>query len=107
MAEVNMTVAAINRTTGANYTDGKATCASGSNYHVANNGNVRLTMAAATTATVTIVTPNAVDANAIAELAITLGDTKIKTFGPFPTNVYGTDMVFSVSANTDVIAVRG
>lgn len=107
MAEINMTVYAASRTSAVNYTDNKLTCASGNNYHVANDGNTRLIMAAASSSVLTVVTPNTVDANAIAELAITLGDTKIKLYGPWPTAIYGTDMVFSVSANTDVIAVRG
>lgn len=107
MAEVNLTVQAISRTTGADHTTNKTTCASGSNYHVANDGNTRLIMAAASTSVVTIVTPNTVDANAIAELAITLGNTNVKIFGPFPISVYGSDLVLSVSANTDVTAIRG
>jgi hypothetical protein len=107
MAEVNLTVQALNRTTGADHTTNKTTCASGSNYHVANDGNTRLVMAAASASTVTIVTPNAVDANAIADLAITLADTKVKVFGPFPISIYGSDLVLSVSANTDVTAIRG
>lgn len=106
MSDVNLSVAAVNRTSGANYTTGKVVATSANNYYFANDGNTRLVMAASTTATVTVTTPNSIDGNAIGDLAIVL-TTDVETFGPFPVSVYGSNVKVTVSADTSILAMRG
>jgi hypothetical protein len=107
MAEINMTVARINRVGGVNITTAKTACTSGNNYHVPNDGNVRLYYLSAAGGTSTIITPATLDNLAVADLTLTITNTVPFLFGPFPVNIYGADLVFSVSANTDVCAIGG
>lgn len=107
MAEINLVVLAGSRTVGANFTDGAIVAAAASNYYFPNDGNTRLVTTAAAGANITVTTPNAVDGNAIADPVLVAGTAKTKVWGPFPINVYGALVKFTVSADTSVAAVRG
>lgn len=107
MAEINMTVARINRVGGVNITTAKTAATASNNYHIPNDGNMRLYALSAAGGTGTIITPNTIDGLAVADLTLTITTTVPLLFGPWPINVYGADMVISVSANTDLCAFGG
>lgn len=111
MSDINVTVYPATRAvaTAPNYTDNKTTAAAGNNYYIPNTGRLYLILAAATTANVTVETPNTVDGNAIADLVLALADTKVRVFGPFPPGYYNDSqgrLKVTVSANTSLLAVR-
>lgn len=112
MADVTMTVYGPGRTvaTAANYTDNLTAATSSNVYYIPNDGNVRIAMAAATTSNVTIETPGTgPDGLAITDNVLALADTKIRVFGPFPTQNYNDAqgrLKVTVSANTNLYAFR-
>jgi hypothetical protein len=111
MADVLLTVYDANRANGVNVTDNDSAATSADTYYVPNNGSVRLIITnAAGPNNVTIVTPGTVDGLAIADRVTALLASKTYVLGPFPTTVYNDGqgrLGFTVSANADVIAVRG
>ncbi len=111
MADVTLTVyqAARPLASAPNYTANKTGATSSNVYFFPNNGRVVLLMAAATTANVTIETPNTQDGNAIADLTLALANTNVRVIGPFPPAVYNDSqgrVKVTVDANTDLYAVR-
>jgi hypothetical protein len=92
-----------------NYTDSETAATSGNNYYIPNNGRVLLIAEAATTANLTVQTPNTQDGNAISDLVLALADTDIRIFGPFAPAYYNDAqgrMLVTVSANTNLMAIR-
>jgi hypothetical protein len=111
MADFTLTVVDATRviTTAPDYTTGKTAGASSNNYYIPNNGRVVVLAAATTTATVTVVTPNSVDGNAIADLAIALPGTDVYVLGPFPQGTYNDAqgrILITVSAACALYPVR-
>ena len=107
MADITLTVYTSDRSSGANFTDDKTAATSSNNYLFANDGNTRLHVNSTAGSTVTVVTPNTTDGNAIADKALTAGAAKQMTWGPWPQSIYGATVTVTVSANTDIQAVRG
>jgi len=111
MADVLLTVYDASRPAGVNVTDNDTAVTNADAFFVPNNGSVRLIVTnAAGPNTVTVTTPGNVDGLAIAELTIALLASKTYVLGPFPTSIYNNgqgQLRFTVSANADVIAVRG
>lgn len=111
MADVLMTVYPTTRAiaTAPNLTDNGTAATSSNTYLIPNNGKVLLCAKAATTATMTIATPNSVDGNAIADLALALPDADQYIVGPFPPSVYNNSagqLSVTVSANVTLFPVR-
>jgi hypothetical protein len=111
MAEIAVTVADPGRaaTSGANYTDSKVAATSGNNYNIPNNGRVLLVLECTAGGTATVSTPNTVDSLAITDLTLTTTAAKILVWGPFPPAIYNNasgNLVVTVSANTNLLAVR-
>jgi hypothetical protein len=111
MADVLLTVFDADRDSGVNVTDNDSAVTSSDSFLVPNNGSVRLIVTNSAGANnLTITTPGTVDGNAIADLVIALTASKVYVIGPFPPSVYNNSagqLRFTVSANADVIAVRG
>lgn len=107
MATVPLTVYTLNRTTGVDFTTNKTAATAGNTYTVVNDGTVRLMLLCSGGGTATVTTPGTVDGLAIGDLTLTLTAAKQYIFGTFPPGTYGTTLSFTVSANTDVLAVRG
>jgi len=111
MADVILSVFDASRPAGVNVTDNDSAITNADTYYVPNSGDVRLVVTnSAGPNTVTVVTPGTVDGLAIADLAIALTASKVYVLGPFPASVYNDSqgrVRFTVSANADVIAVRG
>jgi hypothetical protein len=107
MADVNVTVYPINRTTGVDYTTNLLAVTSANTYYIPNDGTVRLMLECTAGGTATIDTPNTVDGLAIANLTLTLTAAKVFIFGVFPVAVYGSSIKLTVSANSNLLAVRG
>ena len=111
MADVVLTVYDVSRSAGVNVTDQDSAATSADTYYVPNNGDVRLIVTnAAGSNNFTVTTPGTVDGLAIADRVISLTASKVYVIGPFPTSVYNDGqgrLGFTVSANADVIAVRG
>jgi hypothetical protein len=108
MADYTLTVYEA-RYTGANFTDNKQAVTNADTVYVPNDGDVQIVAAASGGATITIVTPNTVDSNAITDLTLTAGTAKTKVFGPFPPHIYNDAqgrLRITVSANTDLLAFR-
>lgn len=111
MADVNVTVYSTGRDLSAapNWTDNPTAATSGNNYYIPNNGQVLLILEAGTTSNVTIDTPGSVDGLAIADRVFALADTDVRIVGPFPPQVYNNasgQLKVTVSANTDIMAIR-
>lgn len=81
--------------------------AGGGTYTFVNDG--RTVLLAADTggagSTVTISIPTTVDGLAVTSKTPATGTSKQVVIGPFPVSVYSTTVSFTVSANTDVMAV--
>lgn len=111
MADVTMTVYGPGRTvaTAANYTANLTAATSANVYYIPNDGNVRIAAAAATTSVATVETPETgPDGLAVTDNVLTLADTNVRIFGPFPTrynNALG-QIKITVSANTNLFAFR-
>lgn len=110
MGDVNVTPVDVNRGAGANFTDSKTAATAGNNYLIPNDGRTLLLANSSGGGTVTVLKPNAVDGDAISGKALTATAGKTIAFGPFPPGVYNDangKMTVQVSANTDIMAVRG
>jgi hypothetical protein len=111
MADFTLTVYPATRAVASapNFTDNETAATSGNNYYVPNNGKVLIVANAATTANVTVQTPNTVDGLAITDLTLALADTDVRIFGPFPPAYYNDGdgrLKITVDANTNLMAVR-
>ena len=111
MADVLLAVRDADRDAGVNVTDQDVAVTSADSFLVPNNGSVRLIVTNSAGANnLTVVTPGNVDGNAIADLVIELTASKLYVIGPFPPSVYNNaagQLRFTVSANADVLPVRG
>ena len=111
MADVLLTVRDTDRDAGVNVTDQDVAVTDADVFFVPNNGNVRLVVTNSAGANnLTVTTPGTVDGNAIADLVIPLTASKVYVIGPFPPSVYNNSagqLRFTVSANADVLPVRG
>ena len=107
MADVNLVVCTGSRSVGVSFTDSAIVATVANNYYFLNDGNTRLVTTAAAGANITVVTPNTVDGNAVADPVLVAGTAKTKVWGPWPINIYGALVKFTVSANTSVAAIRG
>lgn len=111
MADVTLTVHEASRLVASapNYTANLVAATSADTYFIpSNNGRVLLLCAAATTSNLTVETPNGVDGLAVTDLVNAL-TSAIRVLGPFPPSIYNDAqgrVKFSVSANTNVFAVR-
>jgi hypothetical protein len=109
MADVTLTVYDVNRATGVSFTASHTDATNANTYYVPNDGRVLLILNSAAGSTVTVDTPNTVDLMAIANLAITATGAATQIHGPFPPSVYNDssgNLKVTVSANTDLFAVR-
>jgi hypothetical protein len=107
MAVIAMVVQQVSRTTPANFTDNKTSAIAANSYTIPNDGNTRLIASAASGANVTVVTPGSVDGLAVGDLVVAAGTAKTVVFGPFPVSVYSEVLTVTVSANCDLMAIRG
>lgn len=107
MADVQLTPLAPTRAAPANFTDNKTAATTGNNYLVANDGNTRILAQSTAGANITFVTPGDVDGLAIPDRVVALTAAKLYVFPPFPPAIYGDTLTITVSANTDLAAVKG
>jgi hypothetical protein len=108
MAEIAVTVYDPGRlaASGANYTDNKTAATSGNNYTIPNNGRVLVVLECTGGGTAAFVTQSVIDGLAVTDLTVTTTAAKIQLWGPFPPDIYGTTLVTTVSAATNLFAVR-
>lgn len=111
MANVTVTPVSVSRSAGVNVTDNDQAVTSADVYFITNNGNLRLIFTnAAGSNNVTIKTHGTVDGNAITDLVVPMTASKVYVLGPFPPSIYNDSLgrlEVTVSANADLIAVRG
>ena len=91
-----------------NFTDAKTgATAAGGTYTFPNDGRTLLVAADTGGAgcNVIIAIPTTVDGLAVTSKTIATGISKQVVIGPFPVSVYSTTVSFTVSANTDVLAI--
>ncbi len=111
MADFTPTIRSASRdiSTAPNVTDHSTAATASNNYYFQNDGRTVLIAKAATTATVTVQTPNSVDGLAITDKTFALPDADEYVLGPFPPPTYNDSqgrLLVTVSANTSLLAVR-
>jgi len=107
VADVTVTPKTPTRAAPANFTDDLTAATSGNTYLVPNDGNTRLVARSTPGATLTVETPGDVDGLAIADRAFTLAAGKVYVIPPLSPAAYGNTLRVTVSANTDLLAVKG
>jgi hypothetical protein len=111
MADYTLTVYDVGRTTaaGANFTGNKTSVTSSDVTYFPNDGRVLLVLQSTGGGNVTVVTPGTVDAMAITDLVIAATAARLQIHGPFPPSIYNDangKVMVTVSANTDLLAIR-
>lgn len=106
MADVTLTPQTPTRSAPANFTDNKTAATTGNNYLLANDGNTRLMAQSTGGGNIIFATPGDVDGLAITDRTVALTAAKLYIFPPLPPAVYGTTVTITVSANTDIMAIK-
>lgn len=111
MANVTWTVQDARRSSnGLNVTDNDTAVTSSDTYYFANDGSIVLVITNdAGSNTVTVETPNTLDALAITDLTATIAANKCHVLGPFPTGNYNNsdgNVKVTFSAAASVMAIR-
>lgn len=109
MADVILPVYDVSRS-GINVTDNDTAATSSNVYYFQNDGRVKLLVASTAGCTATVETTATLEGLAVADYTATVGATKQMVLGPFPMNTYNDSQgraKLTVSANSEVIAIRG
>ena len=109
MADFTLTVFDTNRD-GVNVTDNDTSATTGNNYFFQNDGRVKLLCASTPGANVTVETTVTVEGLAVTDNVKAVPATKQVVLGPFPMATYNDSQgraKVTVSANCDIIAIRG
>ena len=109
MADVILPVYDVSRS-GVNVTDNDTAATTGNNYFFQNDGRVKLLCASTPGATVTVETTVTVQGLAVTDYTAAVAATNQLVIGPFAMNDFNDSQgraKVTVSANCDIIAIRG
>ncbi len=109
MADVIVPVYDVNRS-GVNATTNKTAATTGNNYFFQNDGRVKLLCTSTPGATVTVETTSTVQGLAVTDYTAAVPATQQLVIGPFAMNDFNDSQgrgKVTVSANCDIVAIRG